>query len=158
MKLSKKEKEYYQQEYEHMLKILGSEAEVWKSLQHQFAVLNSRNQTIFQLGALAITVTGFSGHRIVAAGIYSGIPLVIGLCTILIALFTALYGVSKLRWISTFQADNLSQSFIMILKIRDLKTKRFKVSLCILVAGLCFYVFAISNYLIQASHGLIKIS
>ena len=33
MKLSKKEKEYYQQEYEHMLKILGSEAEVWKSLQ-----------------------------------------------------------------------------------------------------------------------------
>jgi len=107
---------------------------------------------------LAITVTGFSGHRIVAAGIYSGIPLVIGLCTILIALFTALYGVSKLRWISTFQADNLPQSFIMILKIRDLKTKRFKISLCILVAGLCFYVFAISNYLIQASHGLIKIS
>jgi len=157
MILNKEEKKYYQREYEHMLKILGSDAEVWKSLQHQFSVLNQRNQTIFQLGALAITVTGFSGHRIVAAGVYSGIPLVIGLCTILAALFTALYGVSRLRWISTFQADDLPQSFIMILKIRDAKTRHFKISLSILLAGLCFYVFAISNYLIQASHGLIKI-
>ncbi|WP_457571886.1 hypothetical protein [Desulfovulcanus sp.] len=155
--LSKHEKKHYLEEYKHMKAILGSDSEVWKSLQHQFSVLNQRNQTIFQLGALAITVTGFSGHRIVAAGIYSGIPLVIGLCIILIALFTALYGVSRLRWISTFQTDDLPQSFIMILKMRDIKTRLFKVSLSILLAGLCFYVFAISNFLIQASHGMIKV-
>lgn len=144
-------------EYEYMLKTFGSAAEVWKVLQHQFGVLHQRTQTIFTLGALGITVTGFSGHRIVAAGPYSGIPLVIGLGIILIALFIALYGNSRLRWISTFHEEDVARNFELIIANRNHKSRLFKVSLTVLLIGLCFYVLAISNFLLQASYGLLKI-
>lgn len=49
-------------------RVLGSDVEVWKTLQYQFTVIHQRTQTIFALGGLAITVTGFSGQRIVASG------------------------------------------------------------------------------------------
>lgn len=144
-------------EYEYMLAVLGSEAEVWKVLQHQFSVLQQRIQTIFTLGALGITVTGFSGHRIVAAGPKSGIPLVIGLCIILTALLIALYGASKLRWISSFHDENVEHNFHAIIQLRNRKTRLFKISLTILLAGLGWYVLAISNFLLLASYKMINI-
>ena len=146
-----------QKEYEYMLKVFGSEAEVWKVLQYQFSVLQQRIQTIFTLGALGITVTGFSGHRIVAAGPQSGIPLVIGLSIILVALFIALYGASKLRWISSFHDDKVEQNFQAILQLRNKKARLFKISLTILIVGLGWYVLAISNFLLLASYRLIDI-
>jgi len=144
-------------EYEYMLKVLGSNAEVWKVLQHQFSVLQQRIQTIFTLGALGITVTGFSGHRIVAAGPHSSIPLVIGLVTILVALFIALYGSSKLRWISSYNKSDIAANFTAIIAVRNQKSRLFKRSLTTLLLGLCWYVLAISNYLLLASYKLIAI-
>ena len=144
-------------EYVYMLTIFGSEAEVWKVLQHQFTVLQQRIQTIFTLGALGITVTGFSGHRIIAAGPKSGIPLIIGLCMILTALFIALYGASKLRWISSFHEKDIKQNFLEIIQLRNGKTRLFKISLTILLFGLGWYVLAISNFLLLASYRLIDI-
>lgn len=140
-----------------MLAIFGSEAEIWKVLQHQFSVLQQRIQTIFTLGALGITVTGFSGHRIVAAGPKSGIPLVIGLCMILAALFIALYGASKLRWISSFHEADVKQNFHTIIELRNGKTRLFKISLTVLLIGLGWYVLAISNFLLLASYRLVEI-
>ncbi|WP_051694200.1 hypothetical protein [Desulfohalovibrio reitneri] len=140
-------------EYAQMRKVLGSDAEVWKTLQHQFGVIHHRIQTLFTLGALAITVTGFSGHRMVAAGPWSGIPLVIGLVIVMAGLLVALYGFSRLRWISTYIADNPEESFCRIIAARNQKTRAFRTSLKIVLIGLCFYVLAIANYLIQASTG-----
>ena len=145
------------QEYEYMRLVLGSDAEVWKVLQHQFSVLQQRIQTIFTLGALGITVTGFSGHRIVAAGPYSGIPLVIGLCTILAALFIALHGSSRLRWLSTFHGPEVPRNFQEIIAARNQKSRLFKRSLTMLLIGLGWYVLAISNFLLLASYRLIPI-
>ncbi len=144
-------------EYEYLLSVLGSEAEVWKVLQYQFSVIHQRTQTVFTLGGLGITVTGFSGHRIIAAGLYSGVPLVIGLVIILIALFVGLYGVSRLRWISEFRCADRAESFRRVIAARNQKSLFFRVSLTILLVGLCFYVLAISNFLLLASRGVIAI-
>ncbi|MEW6595382.1 MAG: hypothetical protein AB1413_10990 [Thermodesulfobacteriota bacterium] len=138
-------------EYAYMREILGSDIEVWKVLQHQFSVLQQRLQTIFTLGALGITVTGFSGHRIVAAGAASGIPLVIGLGTILVALFLALSGSSKLRWLSTFHGPEVAANFTAIIAARNEKSRLFRRSLTVLLAGLAWYVLAISIFLLRAS-------
>jgi len=140
-----------------MRQVLGSDAEVWKVLQHQFSVLQQRLQTIFTLGALGITVTGFSGHRIVAAGPASGIPLVIGLVTILTALTLALAGSSKLRWLSTFNGPEVAENFMAIIAIRDEKSRRFKQALTILLVGLGWYVLAISIFLLRAAFRQIPI-
>ncbi|HSR36797.1 MAG TPA: hypothetical protein VLL73_06405 [Desulfurivibrionaceae bacterium] len=145
------------QEYEYMRQVLGSDAEVWKVLQHQFSVLQQRMQTIFTLGALGITVTGFSGHRIVAAGPASGIPLVIGLLTILVALCLALSGSSKLRWLSTFHGPEVAANFMAILAARNEKSRLFKQALTVLLVGLGWYVVAISVFLIRASFRQIPI-
>ncbi|MEW6501442.1 MAG: hypothetical protein ACOY8P_03620 [Thermodesulfobacteriota bacterium] len=144
-------------EYAYMRQVLGSDAEVWKVLQHQFSVLQQRTQTIFTLGALGITVTGFSGHRIVAAGPYSGIPLVIGLITILVALFIALTGASKLRWLSTFHGPDIPENFLAIIASRNEKSRLFKRALAVLLVGLGWYVLAISIFLVRASFRQIPI-
>lgn len=144
-------------EYEHLRRILGTDAEVYKALQHQFAVVHQRNQAVFALGALGITVTGFSGHRMVAAGPLSGIPLVIGLCIILGALFTAMYGVGQLQWISSLEGDDVPSSICNMIRVRNRKAKLYRRSVRTLLLGLSFYVMGICNYLIQASHGKIPL-
>jgi len=144
-------------EYSYMRQVLGSDAEVWKVLQHQFSVLQQRTQTIFTLGALGITVTGFSGHRIVAAGPWSGIPLVFGLCTILAALLMALSGSSQLRWLSTFHGPDVPQNFQEILAARNQKSRLFRQALAVLLIGLGWYVLAISTFLLRASFRLVPI-
>ncbi len=138
-------------ELKYMFEALGGAPEVWKVLQHQFSVLHQRTQTIFALGGLTITVTGFSGHRIVAAGPWSAIPLVLGLIFVLIALFLALYGVYKIRFISQFRAEDVESSFAMVLNARDQKTRIFNFALSLLLVGLTLYVFGMSYYLLRAS-------
>lgn len=144
-------------EYAYARQVLGSDAEVWKVLQHQFSVLQQRLQTIFTLGALGITVTGFSGHRIVAAGPASAIPLVIGLVTILLALSLALSGSSKLRWLSTFHGPDVAENFRAIIATRNEKSRLFKRALTVLLVGLGWYVLAISIFLLRASFQQIPI-
>ena len=159
------------EEYAHLRRLLGNDVEIWKTLQHQFSVVYQRTQTIFALGALAITVTGFSGHRMVAAGPWSGVPLVIGLLLVLTALIMAMYGVGTLRWMSTFRSDgapldpgpeslgcpddnaDAARTFALIIRARDRKSLLFRRALRILVIGLGFYVLAVCNYLLKASLG-----
>ena len=78
-------------------RVLTSDFEVWKYFQYQFTVINQRTQTVFGLGGLAITVTGFSGQRIVASSFLSGLSLVVGLVCVLAALVIAISGSGNSR-------------------------------------------------------------
>lgn len=141
------------QEYEYMLSVLETGAEVWKSLQGQFAVLNQRTQSVFAIGALLISVTGFSGHRMVAAGVLSGIPLIIGLLFVLASLGTALFGVTRLHWISAMRRGTRAESMRLVIAMRNRKTLLFLRSLKCMLIGMVWYVCAVINYLYQASAG-----
>lgn len=145
------------EEYRYMLSVLGSDAEVWKSLQAQFAVLHQRTQAVFGIGALAVSVTGFSGHRIVAAGAWSGYPLIIGLVFVLISLAVALYGVVRLHWISELRGDSIEEGLARVIGVRNRKTRFFLLSLKIVLFGLVWYVLAVGVYLFRASTGQIPI-
>lgn len=140
-------------EYQYLLEALGSQTEVWKSLQAQFGVLNQRAQSVFGIGALAISVTGFSGHRVVAAGPWSGMPLILGLVCILIALGITLYGVVRLHWMSQMRGKDLDEGLCKALAVRNRKTYFFLISLKFVVVGLFWYVVAVANYLYQAFMG-----
>lgn len=145
------------EEYKYMRTVLGSDAEVWKSLQGQFAVLHQRTQSVFGIGALAVSVTGFSGHRIVAAGPWSGYPLIIGLAFVLLSLTVALYGVVRLQWISEMQGATVEEGLAQVIAVRNRKTRFFLLSLKIVLFGLVWYVFAVGVYLFRASSGQIPL-
>ncbi|UZP66830.1 hypothetical protein N1030_14615 [Desulfovibrio mangrovi] len=145
------------EEFRYMLSVLGSEAEVWKSLQAQFAVLHQRTQAVFGIGALAVSVTGFSGHRIVAAGPWSGYPLIIGLVFVLLSLAVALSGVVRLHWISELRGETTAEGLALVIAMRNRKTRFFLLSLKIVLFGLVWYVFAVAVYLMRASLGQIPI-
>lgn len=133
--------------------VLGSNAEVWKSLQGQFAVLNQRSQSVFGIGVLAISVTGFSGHRMVAAGPWSGVPLILGLLFILVGLGVALNGVVRLHWMSQLRGETIEEGLCRVIAVRNKKTRYFLLSLKIVVIGLVWYVLAVANYLYRAANG-----
>ena len=153
VQVSKEDRE----EFAYMLRVLGSNAEVWKSLQGQFAVLNQRSQAVFAIGVLAISVTGFSGHRIVAAGVCSGIPLIIGLVFVLLSLSVAMFGVVRLHWMSQMRAETIEEGLCRVIAVRNKKTKYFRYSLKVVLFGLTWYVLAVVNYLYQAATGNIPI-
>lgn len=133
--------------------VLGSDAEVYRTLQHQFGVLFQRTQSVFTLGGLTITVTGFSGHRIMAAGLASGLPVLIGLALALLALGLALYGISRIRFLSRHEGRDSEESFLLAMAVRDRKTRLFTWSLAFLILGLAFYVMGVSVYLFAAAGG-----
>ncbi len=145
------------EEYQYMLSVLGTDAEVWKSLQGQFAVLHQRTQAVFGIGALAVSVTGFSGHRIVAAGPWSGYPLIVGLVFVLVSLAVALYGVVRLQWISEMRGSTIEEGLAYVIAVRNRKTRFFLLSLKLVLFGLLWYVLAVAVYLHKASAGLIPI-
>lgn len=145
------------EEYHYMRSVLGSEAEVWKNLQAHFGVLNQRAQAVFGIGALAVSVTGFSGHRMVAAGLWSGVPLIVGLVFILIGLGTTLYGVVRLHWISQMRGADVEEGLCKALAMRNKKTRFFLVSLKFVMFGLLWYAIAVANYLYKAAAGAMVI-
>jgi len=142
-----------QSELIQMRRVLGSEIEIWKTFQYQFTVIHQRTQTIFALGGLAITVTGFSGQRIVASSLVSGLALVAGLVFILTALVVALFGVGRLSWASKSLGPDTDESFLEIIRIRDEKTRLFRTAMGILIIGLFWYVLSISVFLIKSTSG-----
>ncbi|HCG05110.1 MAG TPA: hypothetical protein DEV75_09225 [Desulfovibrio sp.] len=145
------------EEYRFLLQVLGSEAEVWKSLQQQFGIVTQRTQMVFGVGALAISVAGFSGHRLAAAGPFSGLTLMAGLVCILVGLFVALYGVVRVRWMSSLRGDTVEASFLRLLAVRNRKTRYFLWSLKLVIVGLVLYVAALGWFLFRASLGLVPL-
>mgnify|MGYP000863687011 FL=1 len=145
------------EEYRFLLQVLGSEAEVWKSLQQQFGIVTQRTQMVFGVGALAISVAGFSGHRLAAAGPFSGLTLMAGLLCILAGLFVALYGVVRVRWMSSLRGDTVEASFLRLLAVRNRKTRYFLWSLKLVIVGLVLYVAALGWFLFRASLGLVPL-
>ncbi len=145
------------EEYRFLLQVLGSEAEVWKSLQQQFGIVTQRTQMVFGVGALAISVAGFSGHRLASAGPFSGLTLMAGLVCILAGLFVALYGVVRVRWMSSLRGDTVEASFLRLLAVRNRKTRYFLWSLKLVIVGLVLYVAALGWFLYRASLGLVPL-
>lgn len=135
-----------------MRSVLGSDAEVYRSLHTQFDSIFHRLTSIFTLSGITITGAAFAGYRIVQAGHFSTWALVIGLVFALSSIGTSLFAISKVRWLSSYPGS-LDESFNAIIEMRDAKTRLLIMSLKLLSLGLLSYVIAICNYLVVTSLG-----
>lgn len=117
-------------------------------LMQQFQVLQTRAQIMLTITTLALTITGFSGPKIAAAGVFARTSMVLGILLVLASTLLILGGSLRIQWVTQFKAENDHALIVNILRYRNAKTKLFFAEICLLVAGLACYVGSVVAYFI----------
>lgn len=118
------------------------------TLMQQFQVLQTRAQIMLTITTLALTITGFSGPKIAAAGLYARTSMILGILLVLASTLLILGGSLRIQWVTQFKADDDQSLVVSILRYRNAKTRLFFAEICLLVAGLACYVSSVVAYFI----------
>ena len=131
----------------------GKAGEVLRTLTSQFAVLQNRSQVLLTLCTLTLTITGFSGPRIVASGPGARWAMAIGIVLVLIGLILLLLSTLVVRFASQFIAGDQDPrpGFARLIAYRNRKTSWYRWQLTCIVLGISGYVAAIVHYLLTTS-------
>lgn len=117
-------------------------------LMQQFQVLQTRAQIMLTITTLALTITGFSGPKIAAAGAFARTSMVLGILLVLASTLLILGGSLRIQWVTQFKAADDHALVTTILRYRNTKTRLFFVEICFLVAGLACYVSSVVAYFV----------
>lgn len=120
-------------------------------LMQQFTVLQTRAQIMLTITTLALTITGFSGPKIAASGLFARSAMVAGISSTLASTLLILGGSLRIRWVTQFQGENDLDLVARVLRYRNKKTGLFFVEICLLVAGLACYVASVVAYFITGT-------
>lgn len=128
----------------------GKAGEVLRTLTSQFAVLQNRNQVLLTLCTLTLTITGFSGPRIVASGPGARWSMAIGIVLVLLGLILLLLSSLVVRFASQYVAEEADPraGFARLIAYRNRKTAWYRWQLACIVLGISGYVAAIIHYLL----------
>ncbi|HRI82462.1 MAG: hypothetical protein RLZZ129_1192 [Verrucomicrobiota bacterium] len=118
-------------------------------LMQQFQVLQTRAQIMLTITTLALTITGFSGPKIAAAGVFARASMALGILLVLISTLLILGGSLRIQWVTRFKAADDHALITSILRYRNRKTRLFFAEICFLVAGLACYVASVIAYFIM---------
>gem|GEM_PF-642263 len=114
-----------------------------------YGVLQARSAMLLSLISLCLTVSGFSGHRIAAAGLIPALCLAVGLLLALSSAVMLMLGPLQLRWATRRRCDGgMEQTLLSLIRLRDQRTKRFHHAVLCLVLGLSFYVAAVVQFVL----------
>lgn len=109
-----------------------------------FNVLQTRSAMLMSLVTLCLTISGFSGHRIAAAGTLPAALLSIGLALSVSSAVLLLMGPLQLRWATRRRCDEgLDATLTALLTLRNVRTRRYHAAAGVLVLGLTAYVGAV---------------
>ena len=133
-------------EARHLLRITGSLKPAIDVLMSQFTVLQTRAQLLLSLATLTLTITGFSGPRIAAAGAFCRYALTTGLVLVLISVLLILGQGLRVRWVTPFRGQTDEELLVTIIGYRDTKTRSFGWQIGLLGAGLAAYVAGVIGY------------
>ncbi len=115
-------------------------------LMQQFHVLQTRAQMMLTITTLTLTITGFSGPKIAASGIFAKSAMVAGILSTLASTLLILGGSLRIRWVTQFQGDDDLDLVTRVVRYRNSKTRLFFTEICLLVTGLTFYVASVVAY------------
>jgi len=109
-----------------------------------FNVLQTRSAMLMSLVALCLTISGFSGHRIAAAGRLPALLLAVGLALSVTSAVLLMLGPLQLRWATRRRCgEDLDATLVALLVLRDRRTRRYHTAAVVLVLGLAAYVGAV---------------
>jgi len=72
-------------------------------LMQQFTVLQTRAQMMLTITTLTLTITGFSGPKIAASGLFARGAMIAGILATLASTLLILGGSLRIRWVTQFQ-------------------------------------------------------
>jgi hypothetical protein len=127
----------------------GDEARTYDVVRQQFMVLQQRSQLLLTLATITLTITGFSGPKMVQSGDFARWAMAIGLALVLGAVLLLLSGL-RVKWLSQFDAGSPEATLAEAIAYRDMKTGRFQAEIALLAAGIAAYVAAVIAYLLVA--------
>lgn len=125
----------------------GGLAECLKIISAQFVVLQTRSQFLLTLATIVLTITGFSGPRIAASGVFARAAMAIGLVLVLVAVLALLMNL-RIRWLTQFRAVDARATLVEILTYRNGKRQAYAWIIALLLLGLACYVAAVVSYLV----------
>lgn len=115
-------------------------------LMQQFSVLQTRAQIMLTITTLTLTITGFSGPKIAASGLFARDAMVAGILATLASTLLILGGSLRIRWVTQFRGTDDLDLVTRVVRYRNGKTKLFFVEICLLVLGLASYVSSVIAY------------
>ncbi|HEY1088759.1 MAG TPA: hypothetical protein VGE37_13740 [Archangium sp.] len=126
----------------------GDPQKAYDLVQSQLSVLVLRTQVMLSLSGIVITVTGFSGRTIAQTSELARVLVAAGILIVLVAAAAAIVGVLRLRWLTQELTDDVEQTLVRMLDIRDAKSKYLSVALATFVLGFACYCVAIALMLV----------
>jgi hypothetical protein len=138
-------------EAERLLRISGGVKPALDVLLGQFNVLQGRAQLLLTLATLVLTITGFSGPRIAAAGAFPRLALSLGLVLVLAAVSLVLASGLRIRWVTQFAAPDDAALLASVIDYRDRKTRAFALQLLLLGTGIAVYVAGVVVYFLKGA-------
>ena len=143
-----------QEEADFLLQMHGPDGlpECLRVLSAQFVVLQTRSQFLLTLATIVLTITGFSGPRIAASGVFAKVAMAGGLGLVLIGILALLLNL-RIRWLTQFKAADARATLIEIVVYRNGKRQAYALIITLLMLGLASYVAAVVAFLITGEAG-----
>lgn len=140
-----------EEELANLKSIYGADnlADVYGNLRESFTTLQNRSHVLLSLVTICLTITGFSGPNIAAAGVYSKGAIILGLCLVLSAGGGLLIGAFDLQWITRYKGSSSEDTLIHIISRRNRRTRIYRVATLLLVLGLTSYVASVVIYMLN---------
>lgn len=127
----------------------GDQARAFELVERQLSVLVLRTQVLLSLAGIVVTVTGFSGRTIAQTSEVARALIATGIVVVLAAAATAIGGVLRLKWLTQELGDEVEETLVRMLALRDSKSRYLTVALGLFVAGFSCYVAAIALMLVS---------
>jgi hypothetical protein len=113
----------------------------------QFNVIQAREQLLLTLATLTLTITGFSGPKIIESSEVARWSLAAGLVVVLAGVVHILFTL-RVRWLTSFAGDDRAR-LAAALAHRDSKTRAFGRELILLACGLALYVASVVAFIVH---------
>ncbi|MDF3129241.1 hypothetical protein P0Y35_08545 [Kiritimatiellaeota bacterium B1221] len=141
-----------QQEIAYMRDVLQLESPVafHDRIVSHFTILQARSGLMLSLITICLTISGFSGHRIAAAGWVPALLLACGLLLCVTSAVVLFTGPLQLRWATQHACDGgLEPTLIAMLDLRNFRTRRYHLAKGILMVGLTCYMSAVILFVLM---------
>lgn len=119
-----------------------------------FNLLQARAGLLLSLVTICLTISGFSGHRIAAAGWLPALLLALGLLLAVISAAMLFSGPLQLRWATRHACDGgLDATLMAMLALRNVRTRRYRQATVLLLTGLTCYMGSVILFVLVEGFG-----
>lgn len=129
----------------------GNAPQLMTLLSSQLQVVKAQGQMLLGLCGITITVTGFSGHNMVRAGLFSTLCMVFGIGIILVAIVLTLRALARILWVSAALDEDLEKMVRTVIERRDRQQRALQVAAAAITVGFALYSLAVVSAALSGS-------